>query len=413
MLSTWTDETPSIFNLEEEKTRLFVLYPVVCYQRLLTVIMSTYGNNTMSKKKNKFASNGTVRIGSLEVTDFKALDQLTLHFPAPTMANDPDVFVLGSRNGLGKTSVLEACALILAAARIEKGLRKEMLRNVGRRYEERPVNLSDLFVRSGVEESTVAADLESGQERVRLCLRVSRNGWLTLEPDSISLLPLAQGDSAMQWEMEQQSDSLASFSPEPLAIPPLLYFHSNRRVSEGAPEFGAWVERGARRPVRWRRPGEKGVSAFKMELLSLLMNKADLFESSENGKEESAKSLEQLNQFIERYAGGRIDKLLPAADNTVDFRIAPSKGGPSFSFDGLSSGQKEVISTLFLVWRHTRKTPMIILIDEPELHLNPEWQRDFVQQIYSISPGSQLIIATHSEDIFGSVPEDRRILLGN
>lgn len=377
------------------------------------VSLSTDGDNAMAKTKKKKASDRAIRISSLEVTDFKALDRLELRLPAPSMANAPDVFVLGSRNGHGKTSVLEACALLLTAARMEKSMRKNMLRIAGRRYEERPVNLSDLFVRSGIEKSFVNAKLESGSEQTGLQLTVSRHGWVHLEPDENSLLPPAEKESAVAWEMEQQADSLASFSPEPLAVPPLLYFHSNRRVSEGAPEFGAWVERGAQRSVRWRRPGERGASAFKMELLSLLMSKADLFESSETGKEESAKALEQLNEFIERYAGGRIDKLLPAPDNTVDFRITPTKGGPSFSFDGLSSGQKEVISTLFLIWRHSRKTPTIMLIDEPELHLNPEWQRDFVQQIYKITPRSQLIIATHSEDIFGSVPEDRRILLGD
>jgi predicted ATP-binding protein involved in virulence len=77
----------------------------------------------------------------------------------------------------------------------------------------------------------------------------------------------------------------------------------------------------------------------------------------------------------------------------------------------LSSGQKEIIATLFLIWYQTRNKPGIVLIDEPELHLNPEWHRDFIRQLGRIAPNNQYIIATHSEDIFASVDKDRRFLL--
>ena len=121
--------------------------------------------------------------------------------------------------------------------------------------------------------------------------------------------------------------------------------------------------------------------------------------------------LNKLNELLERYASGKIEKLRPAPDNTVDFRITPKEGGESYAFDGLSSGQKEIISTLFLIWRYTLENSGIILIDEPELHLNAEWHHDFVRQVYELAPENQYIVATHSEDIFSSVDETRRVLL--
>jgi predicted ATP-binding protein involved in virulence len=85
--------------------------------------------------------------------------------------------------------------------------------------------------------------------------------------------------------------------------------------------------------------------------------------------------------------------------------------GASFAFDGLSSGQKEIISTLFLIWRHSQEEPCIVMMDEPELHLNAEWHADFVERLQEYGPRNQYILATHSEQIFGSVDEDRRALL--
>jgi hypothetical protein len=358
---------------------------------------------------------GAVRLRRLEITNFKALDHLELDLPAPRMSKDPDVFVLGSRNGLGKTSVLEASALLLLIARLPPDLRKEFFhfRRAPEQRFQRYIDLSDLFVRSGSKEAVIEASVELDGKAIPITLTVARDGRLKLVPDD-PLPPVnrLRDGYPPSWDIEGMVDSLASISPEPLVAPPLLYFHSYRKVSEGAPEFGAWIERGPR-PGRWRAPGESAISSFKLEILSMMMRRADLFETAVDGREDSSEALDQLNEIIGKYAYGRIEKLLPGPDNTIDFRIMPSGGGRSFSFDGLSSGQKEVISTLFLVWRNTRRSPAIILIDEPELHLNPEWQRDFVKQIQNLTPTSQIIIATHSEDIWSSVPEDRRILLGD
>ena len=82
-----------------------------------------------------------------------------------------------------------------------------------------------------------------------------------------------------------------------------------------------------------------------------------------------------------------------------------------FDFDDLSSGQKEIISTLFCIWFYTRYGKSIVLIDEPELHLNMSWQLMFVQMLKKIAPNNQYIMATHSEAVMRLVPFNHRILL--
>ncbi|MBK7828327.1 AAA family ATPase [Nannocystis sp.] len=125
--------------------------------------------------------------------------------------------------------------------------------------------------------------------------------------------------------------------------------------------------------------------------------------------------MDLLNELLLRYAGGVIEKLRPLPDNTLDFRIRPQGEAASFAFDGLSSGQKEIVSTLFLIWRYSRRqgveVPAIVLVDEPELHLNAEWHADLLEQLRKVGPDNQYILATHSEQVFHAVDADRRRLL--
>ena len=139
------------------------------------------------------------------------------------------------------------------------------------------------------------------------------------------------------------------------------------------------------------------------------MQQAGLFDVP--GVENPGTAIDKLNELLECYVDGTIRKLRPRADNTVEFRIHPNGGGDSFTFDGLSSGQKEIVSTLFLIWYDTQERASVVLIDEPELHLNAQWHRRFVNSLFDLAPHNQYIVATHSMDVMDSVEKDRRLLL--
>ncbi|MBF0400017.1 MAG: AAA family ATPase [Magnetococcales bacterium] len=354
------------------------------------------------------------RINRIEITNFKAIDKIEMDFFLPKMKADPDIYVMGSRNGLGKTSILEACTLLsLAAHSVEKRW------NVSR-IPEISMNLSELFIRSGAETASVSGEFSLNESSITVSVNLSKDGIIKIDGDSEKIRKILPGNSSTEELVERFFMLQAGYNMEPVIMQPCLYFHSYRKVQEGNPELGMMVESDRiHRRMMIRTPygrvgiapnGNMFVSTFKLQILRAMMGKANLFErlDSKNADE----TLDRLNGLIDRYAGGKIAKLRPSPDNTVDFRISPVGGGESFAFDGLSSGQKEIISTLFLIWYYTRQKPCLILIDEPELHLNAEWHRDFVQQVFKLAPNNQYIIATHSEDIFKSVNEDRRLFFG-
>ncbi len=347
---------------------------------------------------------GKLSIRKLKVDNFKGLDSFEIEFPPPRMKNDPDVFALGSKNGLGKTSVLESAALLTLYTILGgNDLIFSLFRNT-------PIKPYELFIRAGKRISYIKGVYDFCGEEISIELRIDESGFYAGSSNKVQkycekfFAHLNLSDL-----MDSSLLSLVGMNPEPLLLPLLMFFHSYRKVQEGKPEFGMMV--GDRLNYRKSpRPGyEYPISTFKVEILRSMMEKADLFETLED--ENSSEVLDKLNELVKRYAGGTISKLRPSPDNTIDFRIVPTKGGKSFTFDGLSSGQKEIISTLFLVWYYSRSHHGIVLIDEPELHLNAEWHRDFVKQVTDLVPDNQYIIATHSEDIFASVPEDHRALL--
>jgi len=354
----------------------------------------------MRKEKNV-----PIKIRHISIRNYKGIDELTMEFPTPRMLGDPDILVMGSRNGLGKTSIMECCSLLLLALTIREDRFK--LRD---RYS--MVDVPDLLIKAGSHSAEVEGDIVFGDESITLQIRIDRNGVVKLTSNS-------SRDSIFENELfdpESDTDDLikavCGFTPNPVIENTFLLFHSYRKVQEGNPELGMMVERGRmqRRPLYGPRH-EFPMSAFKLRILRSLMGKANLFELVDD--QEPNETIDKLNELVRYYAGGTISKLRPSPDNTVDFRVMPVNGDDSFTFDGLSSGQKEIISTLFLIWYHTKHNPCVVIIDEPELHLNAQWHRNFVKKLVRLAPQNQYIIATHSEEVMGSVQEDRRVLLLN
>ena len=91
-------------------------------------------------------------------------------------------------------------------------------------------------------------------------------------------------------------------------------------------------------------------------------------------------------------------------------RLSPDLGEIILcSVDQLSSGEIEwvtIAGTLI-----TDNFDGIVLIDEPELHLNPEWQARVLPTLRELAPKSQLILASHADAPWDQAYSFERILL--
>jgi predicted ATP-dependent endonuclease of OLD family len=85
----------------------------------------------------------------------------------------------------------------------------------------------------------------------------------------------------------------------------------------------------------------------------------------------------------------------------LTIRIKDKASGRQFDIDGLSSGEKGLILT-FLLLSRTVADGGVVLLDEPELHLNPavcKHMLDFMMDSYVSRKSLQLILCSHSAEI--------------
>ena len=347
----------------------------------------------MAKKSN-------IRISSIEIKSYRGIDYFRIIFPIGKMASEPDVNILGSKNGVGKTSVLECCAWVLLAATYGEDA-----------FNETEFDFSDI-VKSGDTQSIINANISVGDDNFNTIVKIAKSGHV--ETSGI-IAPFGGTRSKISY---RATDGIVGMYPDPVVGRNFLFLHSYRKMQEGRPEFGMLMDDDEAATLRRRVPYryiDRGqpFSLFKRLIVRHLMERANLFDKNALkavGRDREA--IEVLNKLLMEYADVRIGKLRPFRNNTIDVQVEKLDDQEhSFSIDGLSSGQKEVISTLFLVWYSTYKSPSVVLIDEPELHLNMQWHRNFVDKLLELSPGNQYIIATHAEDIMESVDIGYRHLL--
>lgn len=95
------------------------------------------------------------------------------------------------------------------------------------------------------------------------------------------------------------------------------------------------------------------------------------------------------------------EKTLPIFENSA---------GEEFDINDLSSGEKQLfLRTLSIKMLEPNNS--IILIDEPELSFYPKWQQRIIEVYKKIGKNNQIIVATHSPHILGSISNENIFIL--
>ena len=120
------------------------------------------------------------------------------------------------------------------------------------------------------------------------------------------------------------------------------------------------------------------------------------------------KVFDEINEIFEI-----LDIDVKIEDISQDGRNIPiftNSAGDKFDINELSSGEKQLfLRTLAIKMLNPENS--IIFIDEPELSLHPKWQQRIVDVYRKIGKNNQIIIATHSPHILGSVKKENIMLL--
>lgn len=94
-----------------------------------------------------------------------------------------------------------------------------------------------------------------------------------------------------------------------------------------------------------------------------------------------------------------VNKLFKATNKQLDAEESKltftTEGNQKITIKELSSGEKQMLIILLTVLLE-RTSPYILLMDEPEISLHLEWQKQLIEIIQSFNPNCQIVMTTHS-----------------
>ena len=125
----------------------------------------------------------------------------------------------------------------------------------------------------------------------------------------------------------------------------------------------------------------------------------------------AVKKQERIDDFFDL-----INSLFLTTGKTIDIddqnRVIFRKGSQIIEMDRLSAGEKQILLLLFTLFLMEDR-PTVLLLDEPEISLHIEWQDRLVQLMNDLNPNCQIIMTTHSPNIFADGWEDKLVFISD
>jgi len=108
---------------------------------------------------------------------------------------------------------------------------------------------------------------------------------------------------------------------------------------------------------------------------------------------------EKLQELIKKLYSG--NKAINFEDKGITVRTLDNK---NIGLQFLSSGEKQVLRIFIETLRAESNS---IFVDEPELSLHIDWQKQLIADMQLLNPNTQIIFATHSPEIMAEVDDNR------
>ena len=120
---------------------------------------------------------------------------------------------------------------------------------------------------------------------------------------------------------------------------------------------------------------------------------------------------ERIDKFFDL-----INSLFLMTGKTIDIddknRVIFRKGRQIIDMEKLSAGEKQILLLLFTLFLMEDRST-VLLLDEPEISLHIEWQDRLIQLMLDLNPNCQIIMTTHSPNIFADGWEDKLVFISD
>lgn len=289
--------------------------------------------------------------------------------------------VIAGINGRGKSSLLDALALLLARL------------------------LRALSLSAGSGRTISANDVHSGQAEAALAMQVSCAG-IPVKYD-VSFSPTSQRVRARGLASavrEQIRKNYGDPTREDDQAPVAVYFTTDRAGYRLPRTLPTDLPSGQR-------------LAHHGALSNRMVDYRDFMARYRLWVRQKSAELSAFNRVLSEF----LDGFAEVAVEEDPLRLTVKKAGARISLQQLSDGERAFIALLGdLVRRLALANPElenplaghgVVLIDELELHLHPRWQREVVEKLRTSFPNIQFIATTHSPFIIQSLRPGELITL--
>jgi predicted ATP-binding protein involved in virulence len=362
-----------------------------------------------------------VRVKQLKLSNFRRFGELTIPFCNEEVdANIPKTIVFIGNNGAGKTAILDALALSLSwlVARInrEKGMGGSLV---------------DADVLNGKNASTIDLQVDSNQLTYRWVLSKTLKGRVKTADSQLGDVTKLAGCFREQLTHDQQTSLplIANYPIERVVLDIPLKIRT-RHSFEQLDGYDNSLQQGVdfRRFFEWFRDREDSENEVRSSELQQQFNQfhEEYINITEHKIENIADLFKSLSQ-IKATARDRqltairvaIKSFLPDFDNLrvqrkPQLQMLIDKNGKALDVGQLSQGEKSLMALVGDIARRLAmmnpalENPLegsgIVLIDEVDMHLHPNWQRAIIGNLNKTFPNCQFILTTHSPIVISESP---------
>ncbi|MGK3114415.1 AAA family ATPase [Candidatus Pantoea formicae] len=335
-----------------------------------------------------------MKIATVDIENFRGIHKLRLEL------DEHLTLIIGS-NGVGKSTLLDAMAILLSwlTARVRSP------RGSGR-------SISESQIHNG--SNTAIISLQPvGHFGEGWDVHKTRKGRISLKKPNMNLLRLLT---------ENLRESITNFQGK-CSIPVFAYYPINRAVIDiplrihgmhQSELLEAWDDSltsaaNFRSFFAWFRQQEDLEHQNYFEI-----NKGIASSTVEFPNRSLQAVREALEDFLPEFSNFRVKR--------NPLRMVVMKSNEELNIEQLSDGEKCMIALVgdlarrFAIANPLLKDPLqgeaIVLIDEFDLHLHPQWQRSMIRQLPKTFPNSQFIVTTHSPQAIGEVNASQIRVLG-
>ena len=357
-----------------------------------------------------------MKIKRIKINDFRGFREFVVDIPT-----DSNVIVFIGENGAGKSAILDSVSLLLSI----------LVKNIRSKTNALPSKF--------LNKDDINSHAERYQIQIEFCCT---NKYYSSNAYTISLTESLNDKRLIDGTYNDFVDTTRSLSN----IPILIHYQINRNVVEknkktnSSPKYTRGYDDAAQFST-YENAFSDNISAFN-DFIKWFREEEDLenqiqrdhrnFDHRNDRLEVVRNTINKfLNKFDEsaRFSHLRIErerassKSIKLGQESIVSSLVIDKNGQKFKFSQLSSGETTILSLVVDIARRlTIANPEIydklsgegiILIDEIDLHLHPQWQRRFLPALVHTFPNLQFIATTHSPQVLSHIARDSVFSLEN